>query len=540
MQISDELFLELQELEVQILLNDHFIGDNVIEEAFPSICTLGDENVLCKYESKVTMPESQEIQESQASTASNRKPSTVQYPGLKKAVAAVLKTKKKDNGNRLARTTVDDYAKAAVAAWKWMNPGQKPTESDYNLGWIERDYKKIYSYIIDNYDSVHTRHGHVTKISALALHFNLRKVNEYFVKKCMPTTKPDRDAHYEKGIVAPSVKKNFKRYEELENIVVRDLLPPFKLIAEEKREIYTKSEWKIMTQALIGVLNVIEPCCRDALRYVKIVTEEPSQRRLKKAQRRRKKKPQHNYMWIKPDGIVRLYINIDKVIDTMGPDQWDLPEKTSKVVVESLTMMPRNFLFPRSIGEDAQMSEDTYTGRIRKTFGFEDNGDKKHAGDRVIRHAQASFFFMKYCSPTLEQKKWLARRLRHSKDIMELVYRSYLDGVYKGPVNLSELSNEDVPEDTPNPSQQSVQSPETPQQTRQKKYMSKPANQEAQRERMRERYQVDKLRLNARQNFYKWSAGKATPTATSLEKFKDYIGKREDGTFYWKSDNAAS
>lgn len=481
-------------------------------------------------------------------------PDTKPYSDFRESVRSVLSKASSTKGGRLGQTTIENYTSEAVRAWFWMYPNTKPKPWVFTMKWLNMDYENVYDYITKTYaGSTVTIGNKVSNLSAVALHFDLPDAYAFFKAKSSES-KVIREKDYKEGKVAKTVAKNFVRFEDLETRVKTELMPPFNKLCKEGRTVATDAEFKIMSDALLGVMNVIAPNCRNVLHSARFAIKPPTQKMLDKGDR--------NYIHVDKHCNVWLYVCKDKVMKSMGPDYWQLEDDVAKVVIASMHLMPRRWLFPRGLKDDEMLESTTYTDRIRALFTFKSaDGTVRRAGDRVIRHAQVSHFYKLKPSPSVKEKEWMSRRLRHTPETMEKIYWTFNENMRHDLPILAELGEDDLPDEkcppppkpipeeeqatpasspeaTPEPA--SELGPSTPPQqeatktTKQQRYLSKPENKAKHKQRVKEQYEKNKMVIGAKQLYAKWNAGLSKPTQKALDKYSAYIGQRKDGSFYWK------
>lgn len=341
-----------------------------------------------------------------------------------RTIAESAKSLIRQANSELSDATVENYSNTIAKIFGVVFPNRaKVTARDKSLKWLDvkKNITKIDRYLSE-IPNKHSKHALVSAVSAVCLALDFKKAHEHFKAKSK-STRAVRDQAYEDGETAESVERHFVPYTELHGRVEHQIIPEFfklyeRLATKKKIIISTRDDFNTMINGLLGVLNIVEPNVRSALAHcIVLINEDPDEDIIKKH------KAQMNYVEIREDGKVFLHIIKDKVIKKMNRDSFELRPLTARIISESMELLPREYLFPKSLNAlDKPMSNKTYQERLQALFTF----GEKRPGVRSIRHAQASHLFIKYRSPSSKQQKWLARRLRHNEDIMNLVYRSYI------------------------------------------------------------------------------------------------------------------
>lgn len=305
----------------------------------------------------------------------------------------------------LRPATKNTYANTATVLYRMLyNKDAGPRNTPVFLS-QSSNYKRIPDLVrkSPNLKSPHSRYNLVNMASVLCRHLGYTKATEY-LRLATEEFKPQRDKLMTQEGHAPTLEANYVPYDVLLKRVTQELLPPFWAL---RGPVTTNEERWIVMSALLGVMNVIEPNMRGVLADCQIVPEGASAVAVSKS-----------VMIFMPDRVDVVVLE-DKVSGRSGPDRWALGKSAEAVVRRSLEVYPRSYLFTSSLRDDTPMNRCTYLREL---------GTALMVGDRVpsnnvLRHVILDHFYKTYPSPTVEQKMWLARRMRHHHHTGEEQYR---------------------------------------------------------------------------------------------------------------------
>ena len=311
--------------------------------------------------------------------------------------------------------TKRQYANNAVCLYRLLHDGKDPTTTSPAFLNKSVNFHRIPQLIAQspNLASAHSKYNTLNHATALCNHLGYKGAYKH-LKAAVPALKAARDALMTQDGSGEMLKNNGVPYEQLLERVRAELVPEFQRMVKQGQTVSTPEQRKAVIRALIGVLNVIEPPPRGAYAQARVITDEPHYSLMGDGK--------ENLMYVpKGDRGVYFCCNTDKVSapDRLGPDRWELGADASRAIRDSLSIWPRKFLFARDVAGDEPMSTWSYLHEIGQCFTF---GDKVVATN-VLRHSVVDWFYKKYPSPSMADKRWLAQRLRHSPHTGEEIYR---------------------------------------------------------------------------------------------------------------------
>jgi hypothetical protein len=311
--------------------------------------------------------------------------------------------------SNLADKTKSGYVNTFV---KIINEANGTRNTDANKAF---DTPRIYKQFVDIAKTRGTPHSRYTVIKNL---YSLAKVlGKDEAYKWLSENSKDITTERD-GFANDQTKVTRKQQEDYvpyEELVARtkDLVTEFVTLAkkvEKENETLFDTDIKMHDHALIAWLNTAEPNIRSALANTKIIRERPSEDELTHGK--------ENLLYVPKTGACTVYINTDKVSATQGPDHWDWRSDTSDLIRLSLKVYPRYYLF-NVLMVNKPMTSDGYNKMIKAAFATE----TRKPSQQTIRHATVDHFYATICSPPLELQKDLARRMRHSVEVQNAVYR---------------------------------------------------------------------------------------------------------------------
>lgn len=255
--------------------------------------------------------------------------------------------------------------------------------------------------------SPHSRYNLVNMASVLCRHLGYAKAAEH-LRVALEEFKESRDKLLTQEGTGQTLEANYVEYPTLLKKVTDELLPPFWAL---EGPVTTNEERWIVMQALLGVMNVVEPNMRGVLADCKILYD-PNE-----------SAEGHTSALYVLDSHIDVEVLQDKISGRSGGDRWALGKSAEAVVRRSLSVYPRSYLFTSSLRDDTPMNRCTYLRELGTALQI---GDRVPSNN-VLRHVILDYFYARYPSPSIAQKAWLARRMRHHHHTGEEIYLKMRD-----------------------------------------------------------------------------------------------------------------
>lgn len=334
---------------------------------------------------------------------------------LKKDLTTILSTVTNNKGNRLSPASVKAYVNRymnTVGKLRGYQPSADPRTVFDNV----RLYKQVPT-IARQYTSASTQYDAVKIMYTIAKYLDRPVAHEWLYKQSLELRDKRDERAQDQTVVT---KKHENDYVPFDTLVAKteQLVKAFAKRARElvqaKQTIKTAKDRKIHDHALIAWLNVVEPNIRSALADARIVTTKPTSRS--------QGEDQPNLVYVPPQGQCILVLNSDKVSvtkDSPRLDSWEWRSDTSDLMRLSIKAYPRTYLF-KAATSNKPMGSQAYNTMIMAAF---QTSDGKRPSQQTIRHATVDHFYSSMCSPPLHLQRDLARRMRHSVEVQNEIYR---------------------------------------------------------------------------------------------------------------------
>jgi hypothetical protein len=371
--------------------------------------------------------------------------------------------------SNLSNSTISQRAKSIISIFRklGLSPARTPS-----LKWLDTQQQKVFDGIKDLTLANTSKTVLYSTASVVSKWLNYTAAHELYSKESTTRAK-ETSAKVATQIRSTTQKEKWVTFDSVKEHVDSDLMPPFRALVAEGKEITDHVDKQIVAKALAGYLNVYEPPCRDV--YSKaIFNNKPPRKDLKV-----------NIVYLKKKGNAVLYVNSDKVTNqeiktgNLGKDHWELASETTKILEQSLKIWPRIFIF-----SDDEEPSHKYSRLVENAL----SSGGKQIGMQIWRTIFSTHYYDTHEGRPVSgggataSEKELARKMRHSVETQRAVYR-------KVPEAESNESEKETEEEEHCP--QDFQYAENPTAVRAREYYQKHKTQ--QQERMRLKYQQNRM-----------------------------------------------
>lgn len=414
------------------------------------------------------------------------------YTPREQELVDLIVSKKPD---RVSIESATRHAKFIIALQRKMKLNKQR-----NVTWLKTRMKDISTFVEQNYNrgSIVSNFNHLAVVSYW---FNLEKQAKHYQEMEQKYSKIQK-AEYAKQQPTTVQKTNWIPLDRLKQRYEEHWLPMFTAM-EDKRTL-DEADRRILQLVLAAHINIMEPPCRSVYAAVRVTP------RLPKIGDIGHGKP--NLLYIPSRGNqATLYVNTDKVSNTdpehggkpgnLGADHWKLRADTTELIKKTLKLWNRTYVMSERV-----MSLTDYGEIVRTALSF----GGRVVGTRLIRNIHVSNFYETNSSPAMTKKLDLARKMRHSTETAEIVYRKLkMDGEI-----IMENSDDEVEEQTTCPGVLVMK--QTTSARRQRRYYL--AHADDIRERARERWREQGLHYRQQRSIALLQAGALKMRESTLEK----------------------
>jgi len=341
-------------------------------------------------------------------------------------IARILQQKQPDLQQASIQKNADSYYAVSKLLVELFDGDQLQASLKYIR--MPEYYTRIPEVLEKRYANVATRSSHITALLSItrelgkdnprikeAYEWLTNASKEIYEQRDKAQYTQEEDPESDEDNITIDYKELLKKAEEY----VSDLAPVFNI-----KGLLSASDCAKILRGVAAQMNVIEPCCRSALWDLEVTYEQPEE--VDGTYVNECGEPLvHNTAFLPMSGPGFLYVVNDKLTSLNKPaDHWELRQDTTDLLIQSQYKWPRNKVFTFKDGAD----KTKYQRLIKNLFG---------ATATSIRHSQVNRLFEIYPSPSMQQREYLARRMRHSTDTQERIYRKIIVNTYPSIVDLT-------------------------------------------------------------------------------------------------------
>jgi hypothetical protein len=317
--------------------------------------------------------------------------------------------------SEFTENTIKSYASSFSGIVKKLENYENPND-DPAVVFTTPAYYKQTPRIARTYGTANSRFNYIKGMYSAAKALGFDDAYKWLLNQSLAMKKERDETATDQTVQTKKQEEDYVPFADLAAQAKHKVLAFIKLaesLTKAKKKLESSEDRMLHDNALVAWLNTAEPNIRGVLAKVEIVKIKPTTRTMQS----------NNILYVPKKGQCIIYVNADKVSktkDSPAVDSWPWRNDTSDLIRMSLAVYDRKYLF-RMANADKPLTNEYYNRHVlAKAF----EGVKgKNPSQQTIRHATVDELYRAFPSPPLELQRDLARRMRHSVEAQNELYR---------------------------------------------------------------------------------------------------------------------